>query len=188
MKRYIKSQSVVYPIKVEVIFDIELSSSDSEIAAATYKGHEIPEGALPPADKKVIVNSQVWSDYQAFIEVIEDFIEDYDLHVYYKSKSNYNSFYWSALARDDEGNDLIDFTVRIRISTHPAHRTKQSQVNKKEEKAQLAKLTRNKKVNSLVVIVVINNESEEFNSYLDAIVHLDEELSHAVEIMTRRKK
>lgn len=190
MKKYIKSNSSKNDItRIEVIFDVELTPDNSgEVAAATYKGHYIPEGDLPPADKKTIVNSQVWSDYQAFIESVEDFIEACDLHIYYKNDSDYNSFYWSALAKDSEGNDLLDFTVRIRISTHNAHRTSQSQQHKKEEKKELAKLSKNKKVRPLSIVVTINDESEEYDSYMDAIVSIDEKIEHALEIMTRKKK
>lgn len=188
MKRYIRLESSIETVKIEVIFDVELDSSESTVAAATYKGHEIPEGKLSPADKKVIVNSQVWAEYQAFIESIEDMLEAYDLHVYYKNKSAYDSFYWNALAKDDEGNDLIDFTIRMRVSTHPAHRTSQSQKNKKAAQSELAKVTKKKKITPIFISVVVNDESEKFDSYLDVIVYIDEKIEHALEIMTRRNK
>ena len=186
MKRYVKSTTIITPLVISVIFDIELVDDTSTIAAVSYKGHIIPEGELPPADKNAIVNSQIWSDYQSFIEAVEDIIEDYDLDVYYKNNSDYSSFYWSALAKDSSGKDILDFTVRMRVSTHPAHKTKQSQENKKAEKAELAKIAGKKRVAPLPIIVVVNDESEEFMSYLDAIAYLDMAIAHAVEIMIRR--
>lgn len=189
MKRVIRSGSNNGVIKVEVVFDIELAlDSSSEIAAATYKGIEVPEGDLPPADKNAIWNSQIYQNYNSFIEAVEDILESYDLDIYYKNKSEYESFYWSALAKDNEGNDLFDFTVRLRVSTHAAHRSKKSQENKKEEKAELKKLSNKKRVSPLPISVVINDQSEEFDSYLDAIEYVDEMVSNAVEIMKRRSK
>ena len=182
MKRFIN-----IPTVIKVVLDLELNNNvETEVAAATYKGHEIPEGKLPPADKDAIVNSQVWSDYQSFIETVEDFLEYYNLDIYYKNNSDYNSFYWSALAKDDNGNDLFDFTIRLRVSTHPAHRTKQSQQNKKQEKEELAKLAKKKRVNPLPIIITINDKSTKFENYMDAIVYIDTALEHALDIMTRR--
>lgn len=187
IKRYIRSNYNIDLITSEVTFNVELTSSaESEVAAAIYKGYEIPEGELPPADKKIVMNSQVYQEYLSFIEVIEDMISDYNLNIYYKHNSENNSFYRSGLAKDDKGNNLIDFTIRIRVSTHTAHRTKESQNNKKKEKAELAKLAGTKRVTPLPINVVVNDQSEDFRSYLDAIVYFSNQLEHAYEIMTRK--
>ena len=189
MKKYIRSDSSNdNMIKIEVIFDVRLSEGSSEVAAATYKGHEIPEGELPPAEKNAIVNSQVWQDYQDVIEVIEELIADHNLYVYYDNQSDYHSFYWSTLARDSKGNNLLDFTARIRVSTHDAHRTKESQENKKEEKEVLKKLAGKKRVTPMPITVVINDKSEKFKSYIDVIAYIDKELDHALSVMTRKSK
>lgn len=187
MKRYIKSsESTDGLLNIEVIFDVQIDDNSNDVAAATYKGHEIPEGELPPADKNAVVDSQVWQDYQDVIEVIEDLIEDHNLNIYYTNESDYHSFYWSALAKDSKGNSLMRFTVRIRVSTHDAHRTKESQENKKKERSALRKLTEGKRVTPMPITVVVNNESKQFQSYMDVVVYVDEKLDHALKIMTRK--
>lgn len=191
MKRYVRLNSNDGTVKVEVIFEVELMPDETggQVAAATYEGIEIPEGELPPADKDVIMNSQVYSDYIAFIESVEDILVDYyELNIYYKNKSDYDSFYWGCLAKDDNGNLLFDFEVTLRVSTHPAHRTKESQNKKKVQKQELAKISSKKRVKNIRIDVVVNNESVDFDSYLDAIEYLDKRLEKAVEIMKRRNK
>lgn len=189
MKRYIRSTTNAVT-KIEVIFNIEvmLSAAENQVVAATYKGIEIPEGELPPADKDAIWNSQVYQNYLSFIDSVEEILQDYDLNIYYKNDSPDRSFYWSALAKNDDGSNLLDFTTRLRVATHPAHRTKESEHNKKLEKAELKKISKGKRVAPLNITVIVNNESTEFTSYLDVIEYIDKEIEHAVEIMTRRKK
>lgn len=188
MKRYIRSTTEENILKIEVVFNVDISTiTDENIAAATYKGHEIPEGELPPADKKAVMNSQVYRDYKAFIKAVEEIVSDYDLFIYYKNQSKYNSFYWSGLAKDADGEPLIDYTMRLRVSTHDAERTKQSQKRKKDEKKELMKISKGKRVTPMPIDAVINNKSTQFDSYLDAIAWIDEHIEHAVEVMTRRK-
>ena len=185
MKRYIRTSTDNNVTNIEVTFGALLSIETTQVAATSYKGHEIPEGKLPPADKKALLNSQVYQDYLAFLEAIDEIIFDYDLKIYYENESETNSLYRSGLAKDSKGDILLKFAVHIRVSTHPAHRTKESQKNKKEERAELTKLAGKKKVTPLPINVVVNDKAEDFASYLDAIVYFDERLAHAVEIMKR---
>lgn len=188
MKRLVKHSENNARLKLDVVFNIDLTSdtADGSVAAATYRGIDIPEGKLPPADKNAIMNSQVYRDYRSFIDAVEEMLIDYNFNIYYRNESEYDSFYWSGLAKDDNGNNLVDFTVRLRVSTHDAHRTKESQQNKKEEKRLLKKLSGGRRVTPLPINVVVNDESTDFKSYLDAIVYIDERIERAYEIMTRK--
>lgn len=188
MKRYVKSTSNV--IKVSVVFNVELYTEEdrNQLAAATYKGVEVPEGDLPPADKKIIMNSQVYSDYISFIKSVEDLLTDYyDLTIYYKNESEYDSFYWGGLAKSDDGTFMLDFEVTLRVATHPAHRTKESQKEKKIQKQELAKVAGKKRVKTIRIDLVVNDESEDFNSYIEAFAALDEKVERAVKVMTRKR-
>lgn len=57
MKRYVKSDSTSkYPLKFNIVFNVIIPEYtddmiDTKIAAASYKGFDIPEGPLIPADK-----------------------------------------------------------------------------------------------------------------------------------------
>ena len=157
-------------MNIEVIFDSELQDdSGSEVAAATYKEYKIPEGDLPPADKKVVMSSQAREDYISFIQAVRSLLNDYNLHIYYDNESEYNSFYGGVLAKDDQGNNLLKLRTRFCVSTHPYERTPASQKAKKNEEKAAKKVSKGKTVHLLPIRVVVNNESTQFDSYLEAI-------------------
>lgn len=187
MKRYIKS-TTNDTIKVNVVYNVELTQdSGHEVAAASYKGIEIPEGELMPAEKDAIFDSQAYRDYRSFIESVEELLTDYyELHLYYKNESKYNSFYYGFLAKNDDESLVFDFTLRFRISTHDAHRTHESQQHKKDQKEALRKLAGTKKVKAISRDVVVN--SEQFETYVEAIEEIDRIVEKAVEVMTRKRK
>ena len=172
--------------KIEVIFEIELDYIEKEIAAANYKGFEIPEGELLPAEKDAIINTQAYADYEAFIESVEDLLTDYyDLHVYYKNNSPDNSFYYGVLAKNSDATLILDFSATFRISNHKGHRTDQQTKNKKEQKAKLKELANGKKLQIIYKPIIVNQET--FESYFEAFEAVDSIVSDAVQIMERRK-
>lgn len=189
MKLYIKSSS--YDIQtISVIVNLQLDYSD-DVAAATYhKGDgdfAIPDGPLLPRDKEIKIdpNSQILEDYKSFITSVRGLLENYyELNVYYKNHSDDNSYYFGMLAKDDQGNNILDFDATLRLSNHPAHRTPESENNKKKQKELLLEETHGQKTRPLFTSILVNDE--EFDNYLDAYQKVDEWIDHAVKIMKRR--
>lgn len=187
MKKWIRaSTNKPTVVHIDAVFEIFLDSL-TEVAAATYKGITIPEGELMPADKDAIYTSQQYQDFQSFLESVEALLTDYyGLRIYYKNNSDYNSFYWGVLAKNSDETLIIDFDLTLRVSTHPAHRTEQSQAEKKKQKAAKNVATGGKKTKPLRKVVVVNDK--EFASYFDAIVEVDSIIEDAIEKLTRKKK
>ncbi len=185
MKRYIRSNSDENIKHINIEVEIEIPHPEGQVAAATYKGFNVPEGKLLPAEKDAIFDSQALEDYRAFIDSIEDLITDYyELNVFYKNNSPDNSFYFGMLAKDNNGNLLLDFDFTLRISTHPAHRTDQSQKHKKEKDAALAELTKGKKTKPLRKYILVNDK--QYDDYIEAYLAVDKMIESQVEIMKRR--
>ena len=184
MKKYIRLSSDVVTKHINIEIGIEIIDPQGQIAAASYKGFNVPDGKLLPVEKDAIVDSQALEDYHAFIDSIEDLIQDYyQLHVFYKNDSPDNSFYFGMLAKDSEGNLLLDFDFTLRVSTHPAHRTEQSQKHKKEKDAELAKVTNGKRTKPLRKYILVNDK--EYDNYSEAYLAVDEMIASQVDIMRR---
>lgn len=188
MKRVIGANNQI-KLKFDIEYIVEIvypeGNENKQIAAVSYKGIEIPDGELLPAEKDVLIDSQVLADYHSFIECIEDLIIDvYELEIYYRNDSPYNSFYFGVLAKNSDETIILDFDLTLRVSTHDAHRTKESQHYKKEKKAALKKIAHTKKPTPITYSVIVNRE--EFDNYLDAFVAIDDKIKHAVEMMERR--
>ena len=187
MKRYIHSEREPDLI-IEAIFEARFNNDDDSIAAATYKGINVPDGPLPPAEKKIAKNSPAYVNFESFVEGVLGLIEDtYELTIYYESGSPYGSFYYGALATNSDGSFILKFTASFRISTHEARRTKQSQMHKKEERDALKELTNtvsnNKLPRVIPVSIVVNDKF--YKSYIDAIVDADTLIENAVNKMKK---
>lgn len=175
--------STPYIFNIDVVMDIYPYYSEM-IAASEYKGYTFPDGELPSSDKHIKWSDQTIADYDSFLESVEDYLVDtYDLEVYYRNYSEEHSMYFGMLAKDNNGNILFKFNLRLRISNHSAHRSQASQRYKKEEKHELAKITKNKKLQPIVRYVVVNNT--EFRSYLDAIIYIDDVIDEVMMKMQR---
>ena len=185
------SHSVANPdLIINAIFEA-IFSKEHEIAAATYKGLEIPEGSLMPSEKDAVIDSQTYANYASFVEAIVSLIEDtYGLTIYYENGSPYDSFYYGALATNSDGSFILKFTSSFRISNHEAHRSKESQDHKKEEREALKNIINvrdnNKLPRVLPVSIIVNDKT--YDCYLDAIVDADRLIEHAVSIMNRGRK
>lgn len=157
---------------------------DAEIAASTYKGLPIPDSDLPSSLKDALNNSQVIADYMSFIESITELIEDYyDLKVYYTNTSDYLSGYFGALAKDDEGNFVLDVDISLRVSTHDPHRTEDSQKHKKERLKARKDLIGDVKLKPFTRDIRVNKET--CRDYTEAYEKVDEAIVRAVEYSTR---
>ena len=177
-----KSASTVIT-KVEVIFEVEIERSE-EVAAATYKGFYVPEGALLPAEKDAIIDSQAMQDYDDFIQSVEDLsTQYYNLDIYYKNNSPDNSFYFGMFAKDKDGNIVLEFDFTLRVSTHRAHRSTESRKHKKKQEEIRLQYTGGKETKPLRKSVIVNNK--EFRSYMDAYLEVDRIIEDAVEKMRR---
>ena len=187
MKRLIKDKNCLeFDICVEVyvdetIFLIEGSTVDTS-------KFNIPSGPVISkfADK---IGSQMVVDYDTFVENISDFIEDnLGLELIYTSASKNNSRYFSFIARDDDGNIYLRFRLRLRISNHNPHSTKQQNALKKREEEEIlkqGKLTEYqlRKMQKLTKSIIVNNET--YNSYEDAFIDIASQAEEWVDKMKR---
>ena len=177
MKRIIKSN-----IK-EFTVDVVLTET-FDIAAATYKGFTIPEGPVIDGAKGRNLSSQMIEDYESFITSVEDLcIEYYALELVYVNFSKDYSNYYTFLAKDSTGNIVLKFNLRLRISTHNPHRTKEQQKHRSEENqsTELLKFTKGKKLRPLTKSITVN--SERFNSYIEAYQYIDSEIENYLKTM-----
>ena len=181
MKQYIKntSNSSVKLFTIEVIYSY--SGESSNIAASEYVG---PRGPVISGDKGAIIDEQEEADYWAFIETIEDLLEGHhELQLIYKSQSEDYSKYYSFLAKDDAGNVLFNFRLRLRISNHAPHSTQHQKANKAAEKRAVAPYLKGHKPDILTKIIVVNNHK--YTDYLDAYMYIKKEVDRWVKIMQR---
>lgn len=188
MVRYINSaQTGSNPLEFEIIVNIVSGQVSKEVAAATYKGFEIPDGEVIPGDKDAILTDQIIADYEAFIESVEDLLtEYYGLELLYQGNSPDYSHYFSFLAKDkDTGKLYFKFRLRLRVSNHDSHRSKESQRHKKEETQTDAhkKLITDagKKPKAYTKNVIVNNK--ECDTYEEAFIDIDEKVEQWIKIM-----
>ena len=183
MKRYIHGTENM--LKLQVIVEVGFVK-ESESIAASYDTDQFKGSELPPAVKDALIDSQVLADYHAFVETLEDLVTDYfGLKIYYKNDSPYNSFYFGVLAVDDEGNYILDCEAAIRISTHDAHRTTESEKQKANQKNELKKLTKGKRLQPVRRNIIINNH--EFDNYDEAYEFAFSQLESAASKLNRKK-
>lgn len=185
MKILRKQNTINVPYEFNIIIDIDFDETDTDIAAAEYKGvKNIPEGELFPSELDAYVSPRMKEDYESFVKSIEELLTDYyGLHIYYKNESEYLSNYFGMVAKDDEGNMIFNFKFILRVANHDAHRSKALHHNKKEEKSALLKLTKGKKLKPIVKSVTVNQDT--YDSYLEAYVEIDKIIEEAVAIMKR---
>ena len=139
-------------------------------------------------EKKRITQEMI-DEFEAFVERIEDLCEDeYNLILTYKNASNDYSHYYNYLVKDEEGNIVAKFRIRLRISNHSAHRNEQQIKHKKEETRteiirQLLTQQQINKMRPYPILIEVNDE--EFETYEDAFDTIDERLQRAIEIARR---
>lgn len=122
----------------------------------------------------------------AFVETLEDVMTDYfGLELYYKNDSPYNSFYYGALAVNDEGDYILDCEATIRISTHDPHRTSESEKEKAKQKAKLNEIVKGKRLQPVRKNIVINDK--EFSNYEDAYEFAFSQIERAASVLNRKK-
>lgn len=183
MKRYIKENNNLF--RLRVVVEVEFLS-EAESVAASYDSERFNNSELPPAAKDALIDSQVLADYHAFVETLEDVMTDYfGLELYYKNDSPYNSFYYGALAVNDEGDYILDCEATIRISTHDPHRTSESEKEKAKQKAKLNEIAKGKRLQPVRKNIVINDK--EFSNYEDAYEFAFSQIERAASVLNRKK-
>lgn len=184
MKRYVKENSELFDLKVIVEIGFV---SEAEPVAASYYPEKFRDSELPPAAKDALIDSQVLADYHAFVETLEDVMTDYfGLELYYKNDSPYNSFYYGALAVNNEGDYILDCEATIRISTHDPHRTPESEREKAKQKAKLKEITNGARLQPVRKNIVINDN--EFSNYDDAYEFAFSQVERAATVLNRKKE
>lgn len=188
MKRYIHSDSINSLEHIDIVVEIEYFYNGTDrIAASEYKGFYVPDGPIISGLPDAVLGSQALQDYADFIESVQDLMTDYyGLHIYYKNESKDHSFYFGSVIKDDAGNVIADFDFTLRVSNHDAHRSNESQHNKKERQSKLSEVTHGKKTRPITRSIVVNDEK--CKDYFEAYEKVDEVVSRAVEVMSRRKK
>ena len=190
MKRYIKStQMNPEPMEFDIDITIIPKYTTEEIKSAMYKGFEIPDGEVISGIKGAIITDQIESDYNAFIESVEDLLKEYyNLKLFYENSSPDYSHYYSFLAQNKVTNEVyFKFRLRLRISNHDPHRSKQSQQHKKEETQteEYKRLTKDisKDPKPYTKNIVVNKEI--YDSYEDAFIDIDEKVEGWIEKMKK---
>ena len=188
MKRYITSaqdnERIKLNFNVEVVFGIIEQSAENIAASLDSVPDKVPKSKLPHVVKNVPLGPQAQADFDAFIECVEELMEDYyDLHVYYRHRSKYHSRYYTCAAKDKNGMLIVDFKVKIRIATHEAHESSQADYNKKKEKEAELNLTKGVKLKPLLIKLQCNDENEDVETYDQAYLWIDKRIEEKVSIM-----
>ena len=180
MKRYIHDE---IPINIDVV----VSSDFTTVAAATYKDIDIPDGPVIDRDKDARITDQMAADYDAFIESLESLLEDhYHFILTYRNESDDYSRYFNFLATDASGIIRFKFRLRLGVSNHKPHRSKDSQKHKKEEESspKLLELLNSRPTPAAYTKIVIVN-SKQYSSYEEAFIAIDDEIAHWVQVMLK---
>lgn len=190
MKRYINT--IPYVIEVEIYAYNLLSEFISSIAASRdLSKYELPEGPVIEKTRNLIT-SKMETDFESCMEAVEDFCEEnMKLIGTYKNVSSDNSYYYNYLATDENGDIIIDYRMRLRISNHPASRTAEQKKHKKEE-LNSSKLNdmltyeQIRKLRKYPVTIIVN--SEKFDNYGIAINFILDDIEDAVDVMKSNSK
>lgn len=185
--KVLKNNTFPYDFNIEVILYPKIFSGEQGVAASTYRGYEIPDGEMMPANKKIKPSAQQIIDYNTFIKDVEDMLEDHhELKLVYQNKSEDYSNYYSFFALDNKGNTLFRFRLRLRVSTHNLKRSSEQKKNIAKEEAVVRELLKdtNKKPIKMTKIIIVNDNSE-YDSYFDAFVDICDIVDDAIEKMRR---
>lgn len=135
MKKLIKSFPVIINVEVIAYHPIleldEIFVSPEVVASRDLSDYKIPSGPIISMNKNKITQ-HMKSDFEAFMEDVELFCENNcNLIGIYKNVSEDNSYYYNYLATDSEGNIIVNFRLRLRISNHEPGRD-QGQKDRKD--------------------------------------------------------
>lgn len=188
MKRYIRTVDTTI-LDVIIYTDHPAFYDGTNVAAAI----DVSKLKLPtrPVISKDLDKIEQWmiDDFESFMETVESICEEnYGLIGVYKNVSDDLSHYYNYLATDGEGNIIIDFRLRLRISNHRPHRTKEQKHKKSEElnSEELNRLLTEQEISRLkpyAQIITVN--SDLYRTYEEAMIHVDSVIEHSVEVMKK---
>ena len=183
------------PIEFDIVVTYfpEVISDNTYVAAGEFMGYHLPDGPLLPGDKNAVISEQDQSNYNAFIETLEDFLTDtHNLELVYNDNPTDYSHYYSFFAKDDNGKVLFKFKIRLRISNHDPHRTDEQRANKAKEKKVVDTWMQNHpdyngktKPTPLTYIINVNDRNPAFTDYTEAFIYIYNEVNRWLEIMRR---
>lgn len=184
----IQNTTIKFPYEFDIEVVVELGSD--YVAASEYKGFNLPDGPLISNDRSKAVTEQMEQDYEDFIDAVTSLLEDrYNmLVVIHDSYPDYSNYY-NVLARDQEGNLLFKFRLKLRISTHKAKRSHGSQKHKKDETKvpEWDEILQGRPMPEIYPKTIFVN-SEQFPTYEQAFMHVEDVVEHCLEVMTRHVK
>lgn len=190
MKRYVKNNIFVIDVEIEAAHPI------FEFLPEVAASHDLSKYEIP--DREVIAKDQgritrkMEQDLASCMEAVEDFCqENLGLIGTYKNVSEDNSYYYNYLATDENGDIIIDYRMRLRISNHEAHSSTNQKHNKKIEEQSdklkdLLSYDEIRKLRKYPVSITVNNE--EFDNYGDAVDSILDEIEAAIEVMKKNVK
>ena len=134
MKKYIIKSTVVINVDVVAYHPLLVEYLSDRISAdVNLSEYKSPDGKLISKEKEKITSEMV-SDFHAFMEDVELFCENNcNLIGTYKNISDDNSYYYNYLATDDNGNIIIDYRLRLRVSNHLPKKSKQQKTQNIEK-------------------------------------------------------
>lgn len=194
MKNYLRSSELI-ELDVTIFADHPIfylyDEGEGIVAAFDSAKYNLPTGPVISRYKNRITQQMI-DDFESFMEDVEILCEeDYNLVGTYKHVSNDHSYYYNYLAKDDEGNIIVKFRLRLRISNHLGRKSKKQKYNKNQEAAseKLKEMLSDEDIRKLkkyTKTITINNEI--FVSYEEAFEAIDSLLSNAVQVMKKGRR
>lgn len=191
MKKYIIKSTVVINVDVVAYHPLLVEYLSDRISAdVNLSEYKLPDGKLISKEKEKITSEMV-SDFHAFMEDVELFCENNcDLIGTYKNISDDNSYYYNYLATDDNGNIIIDYRLRLRVSNHLPKKSKQQNKHKTEELdseklKELLDIDEISKLKTYTKIITVNDE--QYDDYIDAFESVCDIIENAVKVMKRNE-
>lgn len=193
MKILAKNIPAIVDVVVEAyhpILDESLLNSEV-VATRDLSDYSIPSGPVISMYKER-VTQKMKNDFEAFMEDVEIFCEtNCNLIGTYKNVSDDDSYYYNYLATDDEGNIIVKFRLRLRISNHDPKRSKEQKAHKDEETdseilKDLLSPDQISKLKAYTKLITVNDS--EYTNYESAAEDVFDTIESAVECMKRDSK
>ncbi len=192
MKRYTRNLPVVMDVEIIGYHPLlEFLETHNIAASIDLSEFELPSGQVISKEKER-VTQEIKDDSEAFMDRVEFLCGD-KLHLFgtYKNVSEDDSYYYNYFAKDSNDNIILDYRMRLRISSHNPKRSKQQKLHKKSEldSETLRRLLSEEEIQGLdaySVYITVNDKT--FTSYEQAFAFIVSRLQKAVQVMHSREK
>lgn len=194
MKRYATIDNATEPItlNITVYADHPILHDDAEVAASVDpKYYNVPKGPVISKDKNKVTQWMI-NDFEAFMDRVEWLCEEHlGLICTYRHVSNDHSHYYNYIAKDDNGNIIVNIRLRLRISNHPAKRTSSSQQQKKSEvnSEKLKEMFSQQQIdrmNPYPKVIIVNDDI--YDDYDEAFEDVERQIESVVVRMQKQGK